>query len=477
MPPRVVHVTPPDAIADGVEAIRVELGLPAAFPPDALAEADRVAASASTPAPAFPVAAGPATATAHPLLDLPFATIDPPGSMDLDQAMHLARRPGGGYRVSYAIADVGAFLATGDAIDREAHARAVTTYLPDRRIPLHPPALSEGGASLLPGVDRPAFVWQLDLDADGALVATELRRATVRSVARLDYDSVDGELRTLLQEVGERRIAIEQARGGVSLRVPEQEVSRTDAGWSIAYRAARPTEDWNAQISLLTGIAAADLMVRAGVGLLRTQPAPDEKALRRLRAASVALGAPWPDGVSYPQWIRTLDPAVPAHAALLHQAAGAGRGAGYTAFDGQAPDAADALHFAIAAPYAHVTAPLRRLADRYVLELCAALAAGVDPPPDVRPALPVLPAEMAAGTQRANRAERAAIDLVETVLLAGRVGERFPAVAIDDDLVQLTAPAVRTRIPGAQLTVGTAVELTLEAADVATRTLTFAVAA
>ncbi|WP_354697883.1 nuclease [Paraconexibacter sp. AEG42_29] len=462
MPPRPVHVTPVDAVADGIAAIRAELQLPDAFPPDVLAEADAVAAS------------GPRADPSRERCDLPFVTIDPPGSKDLDQAMHLARIDGGaGYRVSYAIADVGAFVDPGGAIDREAHARAVTAYLPEQRVPLHPPALSEGAASLLPGVDRPAFVWQLDLDAAGELTRTKLRRAIVRSSARLDYGSVPGEVGVLLQEVGERRQAIERARGGVSLRVPEQEVDRGPDGWVVSYRVPRATEDWNAQISLLTGIAAARLMLDAGIGLLRTQPAPAEKAMGRLRAAAQALGAPWPDAQSYPEWIRTLDPAVPAHAALLHQAAGSGRGAGYTAFDGAAPAAEDATHFAIAAPYAHTTAPLRRLADRFVLELCAAIAAGTPPPQHVRDELPGLAAVMSAGTQRANRAERAVVDLVEATVLADRTGETFDAVAIDDDLVQLREPAVRAKLPDAQLPVGQAIRVRLDAADPATRNVVF----
>lgn len=465
MPPRPVHVIPAAAARDGVAAIRAELQLPDAFPPDALAEAEAA------------VAAGPRPlddGAARTRVDLPFVTVDPPGSLDLDQALHVARRPDGGHRVSYAIADVGAFVVPGGAIDREARARAVTTYLPGARVPLHPPALSEGAASLLPGQERPAFVWTLDLDADGKLTQTGLTRALVVSSARLDYASVDGEVRTLLQEVGERRLAIERARGGVSLRTPEQEVAEDPAGgWTLAYRVALPTEEWNAQLSLLTGMAAAQLMLQAGIGLLRTQPAPDEKALRHLRTAAAALGAPWPEAQTYPEWIRTLDPTVPAHAALLHQAAGAGRGAGYTAFDGAAPAPDDARHFAIAAPYAHVTAPLRRLADRFVLELCAALANGMPPPAAVRAELPRLPSLMASGTQRAGRAERAAVDLVEAMLLQRRVGETFDAVALDDDLVLLKDPAVRTSLKSARLTVGTAVRVRLDAADPAARTVTF----
>src|SRR5690606_6732699 len=132
-------------------------------------------------------------------LDLPLVTVDPPGARDLDQALHLAQRPGGaGFRVTYAIADVAAFVAPGGAIDREALARATTVYLPGQRIPLHPPVLSEDAASLLPGVDRPALVWELDLDAEGALVATRLQRAVIRSRAQLDYGSVPGEVGVLL---------------------------------------------------------------------------------------------------------------------------------------------------------------------------------------------------------------------------------------------------------------------------------------
>jgi exoribonuclease R len=458
MPVHLSRITPVDAVAEGIASIRTEAHLPEAFPDDVLAEAERAADWQPDPS--------------TPRLDLPFVTIDPPGSRDLDQAMHLERR-GDGHRVSYAIADVGAFVVPGGAIDREAHARAVTTYLPDERVPLHPPQLSEGAASLLADVDRPALVWTLDLDATGEVTAATVRRAVVRSTAQLDYADVPDALRALLQEIGDRRLALERSRGGVSLRLPEQEVAHGRDGWSVAYRVPLPTEDWNAQISLMTGMAAARLMLTGGIGLLRTQLAPGPKALRRLRTAATALGAPWPESQAYPDWIHTLDPAVPAHAALLHQAAGSGHGAGYTAFDGPSPP--DAGHFAIAACYAHVTAPLRRMADRYALEVCVALCAGTEVPAHVRAALPELPAQMAAGTQRAGRAERAVIDLLEVTVLADRVGERFDAVAIDDNVVQLRDPAVRTRIDGPVPAVGAALTVRLEAVDVAARTVRFVV--
>ena len=100
----------------------------------------------------------------------------------------------------------------------------------DQQPPLHPETLSEDAASLLPGEARPAFVWDLRLDADGQGLAAEVYRAMVRSVERMDYEGVqaavdggtDDERLLLLREVGERRIALEQARGGANLPMPEQ---------------------------------------------------------------------------------------------------------------------------------------------------------------------------------------------------------------------------------------------------------------
>src|SRR3954451_12616837 len=210
MPARWIRVDPAAAMQEGFEAIRREAGVPAEFAHDALDDAERAATSA------------------HPAgdrLDVPFVTIDPPGSRDLDQALHI-ERSGDGHRVRYAIADVGAFVAPGAPVDREAQGRGVTVYAPDRKAPLHPPVLSEGAASLLPGEWRPAVVWTLDLDATGELTGTAVDRATVRSVAQHTYADVPPDVLPLLREVGERRLEIERGRGAVGLNVPEQQVLR-----------------------------------------------------------------------------------------------------------------------------------------------------------------------------------------------------------------------------------------------------------
>ena len=453
-----------------LEALLTEVDPPGEFPADALAVAARSAGS-----PALPE---------DDRTDLPLVTLDPPGSKDLDQAFALERRAGG-FRVHYAIADPAAFVRTGDPLDVELARRGVTLYLPDARLPLHPPVLGEDAASLLPDVDRPCVLWTLDLDGDGALVGTDVRRALVRSRARLDYPAVQAELDAgraddpllLLQQVGELRQAQARSRGAVDLPTPSQEVDVDDAGRPhLVYRAQTAVEGWNAQLSLLTGIAAAALMLDGGIGLLRTLPPPADDDVEALRRSARALGVPWPEGTSHGDLVSALDPTDPAAAALLVLATRLLRGAGYTPFDGDPPE--QPLHAGVASAYAHCTAPLRRYADRYVSEVCLALHAGTPVPDDVRAALPGLPSVMAAATARASALERGVVDLAEAVVLAPRIGEVFDAVVVaagsTSGTVQLTDPAVRAPCDGERLPLGEAVRARLVEADVARGSVRFA---
>jgi exoribonuclease R len=148
----------------------------------------------------------------------------------------------------------------------------------------------------------------------------------------------------------------------------------------------------------------------------------------------------------------------------IEEAATLLRGAGYLAFDGTPPAPAEAGHAGVAAPYAHVTAPLRRLADRYATLACLGEEA---------PGLEAVPAEMAAGGRAANAVERACVDLVEALVLAPHVGERFPATVIDDHEVQLAEPAVRARCDG-DLEPGVELTVRLVEADPARRQVRFA---
>ncbi|MCU1487293.1 MAG: ribonuclease [Actinomycetia bacterium] len=436
--------------------LRTELGVVEAFPAEAQAEA----VVAAPPPPALD------------RTDVELFTVDPPGSRDLDQAMWLGRQDDG-WRVVYAIADVGAFVRPGGALDAESRRRGETLYAPDTRVPMLPPELSEGRASLLPGEHRPAVLWTLDLDRAGSLVGTDVRRALVRSRRQLDYQQAMAEPE--LRQVGELLMADARARGALSLPTPEQEVLLEGDRPTLRFRVPLASERWNEQISLLTGRAAAALMLAGKVGLLRTLPPPAPADVASLRRSALALGLEWPEGRSYGEVLSDLDPADGRAAAVLDLAPRLLRGAGYTAFDGNVPD--QVLHSAVGAAYAHCTAPLRRLADRFVSEVCLALAAGEPVPDWARTALPALPELMAGADHRAHALERAGLDLAEAIVLRPSVGQEFRATVVDAEAgkgtVQLADPAVRAPVRGVHLPVGETVTVRLVEADPSARKVRF----
>lgn len=444
------------------DGIRDEFDLPTEFPADVLAEADHIAQQ-------------PIDDDCRDLTDVAFVTIDPSGSMDLDQAMHLARTPDG-WRVQYAIADLGAVIKTGSAIDAEARKRGQTLYVPDGRVPLHPPVLSEGALSLLPDQVRRAAVWTIDVNRDGTVASANVERATVRSVARLDYESVQADCDAgrlhpsieALPDLGLARRAHRIHQGAIELGIPEQAVVPDGDGWKLEWRHRVHMDGANAEISLLAGSAAAQLMLKARIGVLRTLPEPRRHDVQEFleRAREHGVRGDSPSAV-----IEALHGSNIGHLALMQDATSLLRGAGYEAFDGKGPKVR--MHAGIGEPYAHVTAPLRRLIDRFGTEVCLALCAGQAVDPAIRNALPELPDIMDASDALGSKVDRSVIDEVEAWSV--QVGQQFPAVVMRanerDATVMLRSPAVVATCEAPGLTAGTRV--TVEVAEVAGRVVSF----
>ncbi|MDH3300900.1 MAG: RNB domain-containing ribonuclease [Acidimicrobiia bacterium] len=470
----------PDVFETAFGGIRAELDVPLRFPTEVLEEAER--------------------ATPDPSVDridarhLPLIAIDPPGATDLDQAF-TAERTDDGYRVFYAIADVGAFVTPGGAVDIEARRRGTTLYSPDVRAPLHPPILSEDRSSLLPDRDRPALLWTIDLDAEGRAATWNLTRAVVRVAEAISYrvaqeriDRATDEPGTahenlmLLSTIGDLRRQREAERGGVSLRLPAQEIVKRHDGYALEFDQPLPVEGWNAQISLLTGMIAGRTMTDAGVGILRTLPPADPADVEVLRRIADVLDLGWPADTDYAAFVRSLEPSTAARNAFLVQCTRLFKGAGYHGFTGRRPDNREhsALeHSAIASLYAHVTAPLRRLVDRFGNEILLAVLADNEPPSWAVEALEELPSLMGRARQRESSLERALLDMAEVLTLENHVGEVFDSVVVDvspprdQATVQITEPAVVTRLPVGSLELAERVKLRLTATDREQRTVTF----
>lgn len=448
------------ALAGGLADIRAQFAVPATFPADALAEAEAEA-----------------TRSPHGRADWTgrdFATLDPLRSTDLDQAFAI-ERSGANLLLHYAIADVAFFVATNDPIDREAWLRGTTIYLPDGKASLYPPLLSEGAASLLPDVERPAVVFTIRIDPEGRSFLDGAVRAVIRSRAKLGYENVEPtQLPDGFAELARRIEQAEDARGAERVDAPEQELAEDPAGgFALAFRIQTEAEKQNASLSLAANLAIADALLAHHTGLFRVMPEPDERAIRRLRHSAKALGLVWPRDATLAQFERTLDGRNPRDVAFRSAIRRAGPRAAYAPYqDGVVP-----WHSAMAATYAHATAPLRRLADRYVIEAALQIASGEPVSASLGAIFEQLPPVMERAEARAAQIERASLDLAEAIMLQDREGSLFDAVVTDLDergaRIQLADPAVIARIDGKGLVPGDRIDVKLTAVDVPQRRVTF----
>ena len=188
--------------------------MPGEFAADVRAEAEQAAASPRLPD--------------LDLTDVPFATLDPPGSRDLDQAYAIERvAETGGYRVRYAIADVAAFVTAGGLVDAEAQRRVETLYAPGPAHPVVPAGAQRGRRVAAAGTD-PAGT---GLDARprprtassptptcGVRSCAAASSRTTRPCRRSSTPGTAPEPVALLKEVGLLRLERQRQRGGMSLR-------------------------------------------------------------------------------------------------------------------------------------------------------------------------------------------------------------------------------------------------------------------
>lgn len=216
-------VDPTNALARGLKDIRTQFKVPASFPPDVIAAAQAAAKRAPTQ---------------HvDRTTLPFVTLDPASSTDLDQAFFI-EASGSDLLLRYAIADVAWFVADGDVVDREAWNRGTTFYLPGGKASLYPEVLSQDAASLLPDGPRPAVIFTVRVDGNGLVKLDGAERALIRSKAKLTYDSVKpDDLPAGFAELAKRIFAAEDRRGASRVDPPEQEVEAVGKGkFQLAFR-------------------------------------------------------------------------------------------------------------------------------------------------------------------------------------------------------------------------------------------------
>ena len=287
----------PDVARDVLEALMLDRGLRRRFDPLVEREA-RAAADRTEPGP-----------ERRDLRDLPTFTIDPPTARDFDDAISAERLESGLVRVWVHIADVAAYVAPGSAVDREAHRRATSVYVPGKVEPMLPEALSNEACSLIPHQDRLAVT--VELDFDGAKVArTAFHRSLIRSDARLDYPRVDRVFTgaepaeapwavplEAAREVAAALDAARAARGALAIESVEPEFDFSREGHVTGLAPSAQTESHKVIEHLMIAAneaVAAFLESRRLPALYRVHERPEPKRVEHLVAQLAALDVPTP---------------------------------------------------------------------------------------------------------------------------------------------------------------------------------------
>ncbi len=388
---------------------------------------------------------------------LDFLTIDPETARDFDDAVALQPSPRGeGWdRLWVAVADVSHYVRPGTPLDREARARGVSVYLPNRAIPMLPEPLSSGICSLNPDVDRLAMVARVEVSPDGRTADPHFCAAVIRSRARLDYPGVGaalgGDTRGprqkyepwlpvlgRMREVSARLRALRSERGALDLDLPEAKVildeddpkrvrdvvrSRGDEAVKGAYQMI---EDF---MLAANEAVAARFTQRREDAIWRVHDVPELKRLEQLASLVESYGLRFDaEEGRNPRRLRDFLEKLkdkPAAAPLQMLVLRALKQAQY--------DVVNVGHFGLAArDYVHFTSPIRRYPDLLVHRLLKRSlatdggAAGGPPPPAVpRETLAELATESSANERRAMEVEREVVDLYKASLMRDRVGEVF----------------------------------------------------
>ncbi|KAF2486944.1 hypothetical protein BDY17DRAFT_292387 [Neohortaea acidophila] len=233
------------------------------------------------------------------LRDLLVCSIDPPGCVDIDDALHARPLPNGNFEVGVHIADVSHFVKPNNAMDKEASLRGTTVYLVDKRIDMLPMLLGTDLCSLKPYVERYAFsvLWELDTSAN--IVHTTFTKSVIRSreafsyeraQLRIDDKSQQDELtvgmRTLMQ-LSKKLRAKRMAAGALNLASPEVRVemeSETSDPADVKTKQLLDTNQLVEEFMLLANISVAAKNYEAfpQTALLRRHAAPPKNNFEEL---------------------------------------------------------------------------------------------------------------------------------------------------------------------------------------------------
>lgn len=344
----------------------LEFGLPYEFPDNVLKDAD-----------SFKEPSARDRQGRVDLRDLALVTIDGEDARDFDDAVYAEKRPGGGYRVVVAIADVSHYVRTGKPLDDEAQERGTSVYFPHFVLPMLPEALSNGLCSLNPQVDRLCMVCDLNLSRAGRVTKFEFYPAVMHSKARLTYTQVaqyfEGDSAAIPEERDVRKSlntlfqlyqvlkGLRAQRHAMEFETVETYMTFDELGGiqEILPRTRNDAHKLIEECMLLANVAAAEFALKNDIPMLyRVHEPPEFSRIQKVREFVKLLGLNFPEQPTQADYQAVIDAtkdqidAPSIHAVLLRSMMQAYYGA------------ANAGHYGLAyEAYTHFTSPIRRYPD------------------------------------------------------------------------------------------------------------------
>ena len=369
-------------------------------------------------------------------------TIDPVDARDFDDAISLDRLDNGHWRLGVHIADVAYFVEPRTALDREAHNRGTSVYLPDRVIPMLPEIISNALASLQPDKVRYTKTVFLDFTAEGLRTHAEFHAAAIRSSKRLTYEQVDAfladreawrrklgaKVHALLGNMHELAMILRRRRiehGALVLTMPEVKVDLDAEGRVAGAHVVEDTESHQIieEFMLAANEAVAELLRDKGVRFLRRiHPSPSPHKLRALTQFVRELGIPATSLQDRFELQALLDEVKdrPERHAVNYSVLRAMQRAVYSPKEDG--------HYALASDcYCHFTSPIRRYPDLLVHRLLGDILAGRKPRAHLDD-LVLLGQHCSDREQRAQSAERDLTKLKLLAYLSDRIGLEMDAL-------------------------------------------------
>lgn len=282
-----------------MEAIALEKGFDALFPPQVAKEAADIAAKGITEAD---------IKDRRDLRETTTFTIDPEDAKDFDDALSFKKLENGHLEIGIHIADVSHYVRPGTALDDEARRRGTSVYLVDRTIPMLPEELSNGLCSLNPNVDRLTFSAIFEMDMTGKVHTQWFGRTVIHSDKRFTYENAQKilddkageffeELDTL-NKIGKKLLKKRYEDGAISLESEEVKFKLDENGipLSVYTKERGDTHKMIEEFMLLANRCVAEFMSQktktkdGGVFVYRIHDLPNKEKMQDLATFLRKLG-------------------------------------------------------------------------------------------------------------------------------------------------------------------------------------------